>query len=180
MLLIQLSTDMQLMLTIILFFILIQQQMYNISIIHIRNTPAFIVTVYLFQLGIDTIFNIYDYDDSLPDVEVFDVASCFNSSARLDFRVRFAGICLRLLHSFLPGHLHSTFFVYLYTRHLCKSPFTKKLGFLFSSNTPLLQVLLKVYRCSSGKIFVGDEDEVFPISVVKSLLRDEKVNSFDL
>ncbi|PVD23145.1 hypothetical protein C0Q70_16408 [Pomacea canaliculata] len=38
------------------------------------------------ELGIDTIFNIYDYDDRLPDVEVFDVASCFNSSARLDFR----------------------------------------------------------------------------------------------
>ncbi|XP_025109444.1 uncharacterized protein LOC112573362 isoform X2 [Pomacea canaliculata] len=42
------------------------------------------------ELGVDTIFNIYDYDDRSPDVEVFDVASCFNSSARLDFRVRFA------------------------------------------------------------------------------------------
>ncbi|XP_025109442.1 uncharacterized protein LOC112573361 [Pomacea canaliculata] len=56
-------------------------------------------------LDIDTIFNIYDYDDNQPDREVFDVAGCFNSSARLDFRIRLVGESVYYIYNGHTGHL---------------------------------------------------------------------------
>ncbi|XP_025110065.1 uncharacterized protein LOC112573701 [Pomacea canaliculata] len=42
-------------------------------------------------LNKDIVFNIFDFDTDRPEFEVFDVTSCFDSSAKLDFRVRFPG-----------------------------------------------------------------------------------------